>query len=571
MGMEYMYLGCLIISIGMFFWLKIYDVRNSTIQFFNLLIVITSNLGFYFVSISEDYEEAIMAHKIALFGGVFLPVFYFFLILEICHIYISNYACVLLVIVQGFIYYLVCTMDKSELFYKNITTHTVDGVCIISEECGTLHFLFPMMMFIYFVASIIAANYALLRKKSVNKKSLFIMLIFVTFALGVYVVERIVDLGFELVPFVYVVLMLGSLIPVYDSDLYTVQENKNIMDEVFSSVGFMTFDRNFTYKGCNEFMESVFPELRNYIIGQKISYCSHDLENVISNISSLEMKYHRSLKKDILTVPIDTFMVGDRYYVGEIYGVTNAFGKLEGYTIKLKDDTDRQKVLVLTEKYNEELTKEVEEKTRKIKDIQQKVILGMAEMIESRDLSTGGHIKRTSEVLKIFADKLRASDLGFDDEFLDNIISSAPMHDLGKLGIEDAILRKNSELSSEDFIAMKKHPEIGFNMVSKVLADVEEPEFIKVAENVAHYHHEKMDGTGYPAGLKGEEIPVEARIMALADVYDALVSKRCYKDALSSDEAFDIIKKGAGTHFDENLTKVFLSCKTELESYYNNK
>ena len=568
--MEYLYFGCLIVAIGMFFWLKIFDVRNSVIQFFNLLIVITSNFGFYLVSISEDYEEAIVAHKIALFGGVFLPVFYFFLVLEICHIYISNHASVLLVIFQGFIYSLILTMDKSDLFYKNITTHTFDGVCIMSEECGTLHFLFPMMMFIYFLASIIAANYALLKKKSVNKKSLFIMLIFVTFALSVYVAERIIDSELELVPVVYVVLMLGTLIPVYDSDLYTVEENRNIMDELLSNIGFMTFDRDFVYKGCNEFMESIFPELKSYIIGQKISYCSKELEDVISKISSLEMLYSRSLKKKCVTIPVDTFMVGDRYYVGKIFGVTNAFGKLEGYTIKLRDDTDRQRILVLTERYNEELTREVEEKTRKIKEIQEKVILGMAEMVESRDLSTGGHIKRTSDVVKIFADKLKDSDLGLEDSFLDNVINSAPMHDLGKLGIDDAILRKKSGLTDEDFAAMKKHPEIGFNMVKKVLSDVEEPEFIKVAENVAHYHHEKMDGTGYPAGLKGEEIPVEARIMALADVYDALVSKRCYKAALSSDEAFDIIKKGIGTHFDERLAKVFLSCKSDLEAYYNN-
>ena len=156
------------------------------------------------------------------------------------------------------------------------------------------------------------------------------------------------------------------------------------------------------------------------------------------------MKYSRYSKKDFAVIPIEPFMVGDRYYVGKIFGVTNAFGKLEGYTIKLRDDTDRQRVLVLTERYNEELTREVEEKTRKIKDIQEKVILGMAEMVESRDLSTGGHIKRTSAVVKIFANKLKDSDLGFEDSFLDNVIYSAPMHDLGKLGIVDAILRKKS-------------------------------------------------------------------------------------------------------------------------------
>ena len=567
--MQYLYLICLIVSIGMIFWLKIFDVRNSVIQFINLLIVMISNLGFYFVTISVDYEEAIIAHKIALVGGVFLPVFYFFLVLEICHVSIGRFVRIAMVMVQGFVYVLVCTMDKSDLFYKNITTHTVDGICIISEECGLLHFLFPMMMLAYFLTSIAVANYSLLKKKSVNKKSLFIMLIFVTFALGAYVVERIIDSGYEMIPVVYVILMLGSLIPVYDSDLYTVQENKILMDGLFSKIGFMTFDRDFIYKGCNEYMENIFPELKNYIIGQKISYCSEELENVISKISSLEMKYSCSRKEEFASIPVTAFMIGDHYYVGKIFCVTNAFGKLEGYTVELRDDTDHQRVLVLTERYNEELSREVEEKTRKIKDIQEKVILGMADIVESRDLSTGGHVKRTSDVVKIFVDKLKKSELGFENGFLENVINSAPMHDLGKLGIDDAILRKKSGLTDEDFAAMKKHPEIGFNMVRKVLSDVEEPEFIKVAENVAHYHHEKMDGTGYPSGLKGEEIPVEARIMALADVYDALVSKRCYKAALSSDEAFDIIKKGAGTHFDDKLTKVFLSCKSELEEYYN--
>ncbi|MCQ2080325.1 MAG: HD domain-containing protein [Lachnospiraceae bacterium] len=569
--MHYLYLICLIVSIGMILWLKVFDVRRSIIQFINLLIVVISNLGFYFVTISAGYEETILAHKIALAGGVFLPVFYFFLVLEICHISLNRFASIAMVMGQGFIYSLVCTMDKSDLFYKNIATHTVDGICIITEECGTWHFLFPLMMFLYFLASIIVANYSLLKKKAVNKCSLLIMLIFVAFALGVYVAERIIDPEYELIPIVYVVLMLGSLIPVYDSDLYTVEENKYLMDGLLSKVGFMTFDRNFIYKGCNECMENIFPELKNYLIGHKFSYCSQELEHVLSKISLLQMEYNRCDKKEIAEISIDVFSIGDRYYVGKIFAVTNAFGKLEGYTVVLRDDTDHQRVLILTERYNEELSREVEEKTRKIKDIQAKVIVGMAQMVESRDLSTGGHIKRTSDVVKIFADKLKNSEAGFEDSFLENVINSAPMHDLGKLGIDDAILRKKSGLTDEDFEAMKKHPEIGFNMVRKVLADVEEPEFIKVAENVAHYHHEKMDGTGYPVGLKGEEIPVEARIMALADVYDALVSKRCYKAALSSDEAFDIIKKGIGTHFDPDLTKIFFSCKAELEDYYKEK
>ena len=223
----------------------------------------------------------------------------------------------------------------------------------------------------------------------------------------------------------------------------------------------------------------------------------------------------------------------------------------------------------MKERYNDELEKEVEEKTGRIKTIQEKTILGMAQMVESRDLSTGGHIKRTSDVVRIFSSKLVDANLGLDAQFLNLVIRSAPMHDLGKIGVDDAVLRKQGRFTDEEYAKMKKHSEIGYHMVSEILSGVEEPEFVRVAENVAHYHHEKINGTGYPEGLKGEEIPIEARIMALADVFDALVSKRCYKDAFSYERAYEIIEKDAGTHFDKKLAMVFLSCKEELERYYN--
>ena len=190
-------------------------------------------------------------------------------------------------------------------------------------------------------------------------------------------------------------------------------------------------------------------------------------------------------------------------------------------------------------------------------------------MVESRDLSTGGHIKRTSDVVRIFAERLANEDLGLTKRFLNLVVRSAPMHDIGKIGVDDAVLRKQARYTEEEYNKMKTHSEIGYRMVSEILSNVEEPDFVRVAENVAHYHHEKVDGTGYPCGLKGNDIPVEARIMALADVFDALVSKRCYKDAFSYDKAFGIIEHDAGTHFDAQLAKVFLSCRAELEEYYN--
>ena len=251
-----------------------------------------------------------------------------------------------------------------------------------------------------------------------------------------------------------------------------------------------------------------------------------------------------------------------------IHTLQNYYGKRSGFVVELRDETEHYQVLELFEHYNQKLTEEVDAKTQQIASIQEKIILGMAQIIESRDLSTGGHIKRTSTVVRIFADELLKADLGFDPVFLHLVVRSAPMHDLGKIGVDDAVLRKQGKFTPEEYAKMKEHPAIGARIVKEVLTDVEAPDFVAVAVNVAHYHHEKMDGTGYPCGLKGTEIPVEARIMALADVFDALVSKRCYKEAFSFDEAFSIIVQDTGTHFDPDLASVFLRCRPQLEHFY---
>ena len=140
-------------------------------------------------------------------------------------------------------------------------------------------------------------------------------------------------------------------------------------------------------------------------------------------------------------------MLGDKYYDGRIHILTDPFGKLKGYTIELHDNTEHYKTLALKERYNDELEKEVEEKTSRIKTIQEKTILGMAQMVESRDLSTGGHIKRTSDVVRIFSSKLVDANLGLDVQFLNFVIRSAPMHDLGKIGVDDAVLRKQGRFT----------------------------------------------------------------------------------------------------------------------------
>lgn len=567
--MEYVYLACLMVAIGMLFWLKIFDVKNSVSQYITLLILVVSNLGFYFVSTSTSLEEAMVAQKMTYFAGVFLPVFYFFLVLEICHIEISRWLSATLVMIQCVIFGFVCTIGKNELFYTNASLYVKKGTSILIREYGPFHILYPVSMYIYMGVAIIVTMYVLVKRRSINRKGVITMVVLCFLAIGAYVLERAMHASYEFSPIANDILMIGALIPVYRSNLYTVYEKKDIINEQLAQKGFLTFDKKRIYQNCNEFMVNVFPELSNYRIGQKIEGCSKELQALVDQIDVLDGKQQALAARNHSHHKVAAFWLNGKYYEGLIHSVTNSFGTLKGYTIELKDDTANRMIIELKEQYNDELSKEVEEKTRRIREIQQKTILGMAQMVESRDLSTGGHIKRTSDVVGIFAKKLLQSDLGLDEQFLKLVIRSAPMHDLGKIGVDDAVLRKQGKFTDEEYNMMKKHSEIGYHMVKEILSGVEEPDFVSIAENVAHYHHEKVNGTGYPHGLKGDEIPIEARIMALADVFDALVSKRCYKDAFSYDKAFEIIENDAGTHFDEKLAKVFISCRPQLEDYYN--
>lgn len=224
----------------------------------------------------------------------------------------------------------------------------------------------------------------------------------------------------------------------------------------------------------------------------------------------------------------------------------------------------------LADNFNE-MASSLNQKTKKISAIQNSIITGMATMVESRDNSTGGHIKRTSDCVRVFAEYLQTlpAYANVSKQFFENVIKAAPMHDLGKIAVDDAVLRKPGKFTEEEYEVMKSHSKEGARIVAEVLSASEDEDFKKIAINVAHYHHEKWNGAGYPEKIAAEQIPFEARIMALADVFDALVSKRCYKDSFSYDKAFEIIQNDLGTHFDPQLGAEFIKCRASLEKLYN--
>lgn len=216
---------------------------------------------------------------------------------------------------------------------------------------------------------------------------------------------------------------------------------------------------------------------------------------------------------------------------------------------------------------------ESQKKNEAIATFQSGMINVMADLVESRDKSTGTHIKNTAAYVEIICEQMIKDGIYadvVDEDFKNNVVASAPMHDIGKIKISDTILNKPGKFDPEEYEIMKTHAEEGALIIRSVKKTVEsqalKENYLGEAENMAHYHHEKWNGEGYPCGLKGEEIPLSARIMAVADVFDALVSKRVYKPGMPFDKAMVIIKESSGEHFDPKVVEAFIHAEDKVRA-----
>lgn len=200
------------------------------------------------------------------------------------------------------------------------------------------------------------------------------------------------------------------------------------------------------------------------------------------------------------------------------------------------------------------------------------MIMSFATLVENKDGSTGGHIKRTTTYVRLLAEELKKR--GFyqeilTEEYVENLCKAAPMHDIGKISVPDVILQKPGKLTAEEFERMKQHTVSGGKIIQETFGHLPNKEYTKMAYEVARFHHEKWNGKGYPEGLKRKEIPLCARIMAIADVFDAVSEKRCYRDALPLEKCFEIILEGSGQDFEPMLVEVFLDMRTKIEKVHD--
>ena len=419
---------------------------------------------------------------------------------------------------------------------------------------------FPFLLAVVILVICIIAL-VMSRKRKISHGAILGYLAFIAVWIFMYTVETLLRLEISLLPFLY------TLTQVLFAAAYDRVRSHNISNLITDSQhdhavrSYVAIGLNGRFLGANEKSYDFFPELRN-----------KKADSRFPADSEIGKRFARIIRTYADNgIATGSFSSGDRTLAYRISGFTvRQGGSVRGYLIDIRDATEEKKNLELLTDYNDRLNREITEKTRDIETIQEKLVLSMADMVENRDSNTGGHVRRTSDIVGILVREIMKDRLfPLDESLAREIIRTAPMHDLGKISIDPGILNKPARLTPEEYTVMKTHSTISGQMVKILLEGVEEDSLVQTAYRLARHHHERWDGKGYPDGLVGEMIPVEARIMAVADVYDALVSKRVYKEPMSFEQAARIMCEGMGTQFDPNMRIVFQCCRPELERYYS--
>ena len=545
------------------FWVLCFNQKR--VQTVYLLISIAATFqcfGNFLTTVAKNNDMAYLATLFIYVGGCFAPYYIFIILSYLCEIKSPKWIRHGLGIYLIFIMVLVVSINFCPIYYKSFNVAHANGFNYIERVYGPLHWLFYVHISFYFILITYLLIYSLKHPKSVSQRITLPLSILTLVVFIAYIICEIFTLRVNIVSVFYLVAMiylirLSNIISSFDlgtNIVKCIEKNKEY--------GYIEFDKNYRCVGYSQSIENIFPEILN-IWGK---------DNLITKDDSfLYNEVYLWLRSNNKSNNVKVVKVNRKYYELHLYEIPKRTKGYAGYIIEIANRTVENYYMKAIENFNSDLQKEVDKKTQHITQMKDSIVLGMASLVESRDNSTGGHIKRTSEVMNVFSQYLlqHEKELHLNESFLTKVIKAAPMHDLGKIAVPDSILCKKGLYTKDEYDQMKKHASSGAKIVREILTGVEDEDFIQVASNVAHYHHERWNGEGYPKGLTDYDIPVEARLMALVDVFDALVSERCYKEAYTFDKAFQIIEEGLGEQFDPVFGKYFIECRPKLEELYN--
>ncbi len=529
--------------------------------YFMIIAALTiMNAGYLIEIMANNLGTAIFGFRLSHFGEVFIPLLLMSITAKMVGVKVKAWIKIPIIALAAVVYILASTINRSEICFKNAKLVRCDGFSTVEVEYGHFYFLFALYLCIIAVVSIWLIVEAVKNSRKISK-NLVLSLIFIQAfqvllpILDIFIAGPVRISAFSPALSMAVVMYLIKFFELHDIDDCVATASGNLKNSAY-----IVFDSEMRFINASESAKEAFPRLRKLKTDKKVPHGDSTFDREIVHF----LEDTNSTRDEKLVV------VKNNYYVVKKSVIKNGpWGVLtSGYLIELQDVTANNSYLNELNKYNKELEKEIEEKKQDVASLQEKLVLGMAILVESRDNTTGEHIIRTRRVVSAFADVLLYDKKNINAEFLEKVVKAVPMHDLGKIAVDDKVLRKTGKYDDSDFAEMRKHPAEGARIVRKILAGNEEREFSEIAANIANYHHERWDGKGYPDGLRGEEIPLEARIMSLADALDAILSERAYDWPHNFEEAFRIIEENLGTQFDPNLGEVFVRNKEAFEAIY---
>lgn len=542
--------------IGLFFEI-LYVSRQHGSRLQTILVILLYSLLFNIVGYTLEMEAktqelAMQSVKMTYIGKPFVVFTMYVFVMEYCGVSIKksrrNFFYAICVAIAGLVY----TNEYHHLFYSSVS-YTNDGLFPhLVLKHGIFYNLYSIILLYYFVGMV----YVCVRKYRQNdseiiRKQVSVLMVMVLFSCGCLVLFLFnLTNGYDTTALAYIVAVflferLMRKYKLFDTLTLAKEEAVEHMTNgliVVNVYGDMVYsndeaDRVLLYirKHGNKGIEYL-EELANNSKYMFVDECSQEDGNK-----------HADSEKCVYELTMH-----------EIFRNENSYGKI----LLITEITDSYY-------YTERLQNELKKKTREVISIQRDIIGSFASMIEARDGITGLHIKNTANLVKVLVNVMKNNPKYsgiITDEYAQMTAAAAHLHDIGKIAIPDRILQKEGKLTDEEFAIMKTHPVEGAKILENTIKGLESDAYYQIAHDMVLYHHEKYDGSGYPTGISGENIPLTARIMAVADVYDALRSKRHYKDGFSKEKSMAIMEESKGTHFDADIVTIFLEHIDEMEA-----
>ena len=454
--------------------------KSDTNIYFSLLFILIpiNNMGFYLLAISTELNEALLANTVTILGGNFLSLF---IMLSIVTMYEGNISKIFTVVMFTLSFIMfggALTIGHSDIYYKDAVFNIVDGVGTISKVYGPMHNMFYVLIILHAIIGIGVIIYSFKGNKGVSYKSLIFFSAIEVISLSSYLIGKGMGSNLSLMPAECVIFQIFFLSIMENTSLYNISrvQASSLIDK--GENGFLSVSKKNKFIGSNNTANEFFPELARLRVDKRFQ--DKDNENTIisifagyiedfknncnhKNCGDKEHSHHEHDNKE--KQKNDNFLHEEEHILereGKIYKILVEHlmyqKKIKGYQISIIDETKERRYTKLLQQYNTELENEVANKTEHIQEIQDKMVLGLADMVENRDANTGGHIKRTSRVVSILIDEMRKDNMeGLDEEFCKCMIKAAPMHDLGKIAVDDAVLRKPGRFTPEEFEQMKTH------------------------------------------------------------------------------------------------------------------